>query len=118
VQYAHARICSVFAQWGGNKAALIEADFSPLKEHHEFDLCRKLEDYSERIELAASEYAPHHIAHYLQALAASLHSYYNAHQFLVADEKLKIARLALIEAVRYVLADGLKLLGVNAPEKM
>lgn len=118
VQYAHARICSVFAQWGGDSQKLLNVDLTPLCENHEFDLCRRLEDYPERIELAASEYAPHHIAHYLQALAAALHSYYNAHQFLVDSETIKMARLSLIEAVRRVISDGLGLLGVDAPEKM
>jgi len=67
---------------------------------------------------AARDFAPHMVAFYLRELAGEFHSYYNAERVLVADERLKLARLALILAVRQVLQNGLALLGVSAPEKM
>jgi arginyl-tRNA synthetase len=70
------------------------------------------------IESAATELSPHLIAFYLKDLAADFHSYYNASRFLVEDESLKLARLALIMAAAQVMRNGLKLLGVTAPEKM
>ncbi|MGH8672179.1 MAG: arginine--tRNA ligase [Burkholderiales bacterium] len=119
VQYAHARICSVFAQWGGEVADLAaQADPSALTRPHELDLLQRLGDYPEVLEDAAYERAPHLIAYYLKELAASLHSYYNAEQFLVPEQRTKLARLALIAAVREVIRSGLSMLGVSCPEKM
>lgn len=118
IQYAHARICSVFAQWGGEPDTLLDVDLSTLVSPRETTLLSRLADYPETIENAAREYAPHLVAYYLKELAAELHSYYNAEQFLVADETLKRARLALILATRVVLQSGLALLGVSSPEKM
>lgn len=79
---------------------------------------QRLSMFPEVVETAAVELAPHMIANYLRELAADLHSYYNAEQFLVADEGLKLARLALVHATQRVLKNGLHLLGVSAPEKM
>ena len=118
IQYAHARICGVFAQWGGDPDSLRDADLSVLASARETSLLTRLADYPETIANAAREYAPHLIAYYLKDLAAELHSYYNAEQFLVADDTLKHARLALILATRVVLQSGLALLGVSSPEKM
>ena len=118
VQYAHARIHSVLAKWGGDPGLLAQAALAPLDSPQEFALMQWLREYPETIELAAREYAPHMVAFYLKDLAAALHSYYNAVQFLVDDEPLKLARLALITAVATVLRDGLALLGVSAPETM
>lgn len=118
IQYAHARICSVLNQWGGNPASLKAVDLSTLTEEHELTLLQRLAEFPETIENAAQELAPHVIAYYLKDLAGELHSYYNAQQFLVADEALRNARLALILATRQVLQTGLRLLGVSAPEKM
>ncbi len=118
VQYAHARIHSVLAKWGGDPGLLAHAALDPLDSPQEFALMQWLREYPETIELAAREYAPHMVAFYLKDLAAALHSYYNAVQFLVDDEPLKLARLALITAVATVLRDGLALLGVSAPETM
>ena len=70
------------------------------------------------MEVAARELAPHMLAYYLKDLAADLHTYYNAEKFLVPDESVKRARLCLILATRQVLSNGLKLLGVSAPERM
>ena len=118
IQYAHARICAVLAQWGGDTGNLIHADLSPLTTEHELTLLQRLAEFPEVVETAAEELAPHSIANYLKELASDLHSYYNAHQFLVEDEKTRAARLSLITATRYVLKAGLDLLGVNAPESM
>ncbi len=118
IQYAHARICSVLNQWGGDAASLNDVDTSPLNTVHETALMQRLSEFQEIVENAALELAPHMIANYLKELASDLHSYYNAEQFLVADEALKLARLALIGATQQVLKNGLHLLGVSAPEKM
>ena len=118
IQYAHARISAVLAQWGGERKALLQADVSLLDSEYETALLQKLIDYPQVIENAAQELAPHLIAFYLKELAASFHSYYNASRFLVDDETLKLARLALIVAVAQVIHNGLALLGVSAPEKM
>ncbi|MBL8522960.1 MAG: arginine--tRNA ligase [Betaproteobacteria bacterium] len=118
VQYAHARICSVLAQWGGDVASLRGADLSPLTSKYESDLLRAMADFPELLAAAARELAPHLVCVYLSDLAAKLHSYYNAEKFLVEDEKLKLARLALILATRQVLKNGLAVVGVSAPEKM
>ena len=118
VQYAHARICRVLEQWGGDVATLTRADISPLTSVYESELMRTLADFPETLSLAARELAPHIVANYLGDLAAKLHSYYNAERFLLDDEALKHARLALIVAVRQVIRNGLAVLGVSAPEKM
>jgi len=118
IQYAHARICSVLNQWGGEVASLGSIDLSPLDTSHETALMQRLGEFPEAVENAAQELAPHIIAYYLKDLASDLHSYYNAQQFLVANEALKLARLALISATQQVLKNGLSLLGVSAPEKM
>ena len=75
-------------------------------------------EYPETVESAAHDFAPHYIAFYLKDLASEFHSYYNATHFLVAEEDVRHARLALVAAVRQVLANGLALLGVSAPDKM
>jgi arginyl-tRNA synthetase len=77
-----------------------------------------LSRYPEIIESAANNHEPHQIAHYLRELANDFHTYYNAHQFLVEDSALRNARLTLIQATRQVLANGLGLLGVSAPDSM
>ncbi|MDO9102198.1 MAG: arginine--tRNA ligase [Candidatus Nitrotoga sp.] len=118
IQYAHARICSVLGQWGGDVAALHHADVSTLESDYERALLQRLIDYPQVIESAAEDLAPHLIAFYLKDLAADFHSYYNASRFLVEEEGIKLARLALIAAVAQVMRNGLVLLGVSAPEKM
>lgn len=118
IQYAHARICRVLNQWQGDADSLSSVDLSPLTAEHELALLQRLAEFPEVVETAAQELAPHSIANYLKDLASDLHSYYNAHQFLVEDEKVRLARLSLITATRYVLKSGLELLGVNAPESM
>ena len=118
VQYAHARICSVLEQWGGDAGALPAADAGRLESEHELALLARLMEYPEVVESAARELAPHLIAFYLRELTGAFHSYYNASRILVEDESVKRARLALAAAVRQVLRNGLALLGVSAPGKM
>jgi arginyl-tRNA synthetase len=118
IQYAHARVCSVLGQWGGDAAGLVNADLGPLVEEQELQLLQKLLDYPEQIESAARDLAPHQVAFYLKELAAVFHSYYNSTRFLVDDPKQRDARLALACAVRQVLKNGLGILGVGAPEAM
>ncbi len=118
IQYAHARICSVLGQWGGDVAVLHQADVSTLESDYERALLQRLIDYPQVIESAAEDLAPHLIAFYLKDLAADFHSYYNASRFLVEEEGIKLGRLALIAAVAQVMRNGLILLGVSAPEKM
>ena len=115
VQYAHARVCSLFAQSGGG---LKEFSLEKLSGERELSLARRLEEFPELLAAAARELAPHSLAFYLRELAAEFHSYYNAERILVDDEALRAARLALCAAVRQTLANGLSLLGVSAPEKM
>ncbi len=118
VQYAHARICSVLSQWGGDEAMLISVDLSALTSPREASLLATLADFPEVLKKAADELGPHQIAFYLRELAGELHSYYNAERVLVDDSVLKHARLALLLATRQVLANGLALLGVSAPARM
>jgi arginyl-tRNA synthetase len=118
IQYAHARICSVLEQWGGNRALLLGVEVTALQSDYEKTLLQRLMDYPQVIESAAEDLAPHLVAFYLKDLAADFHSYYNASRFLVEDENIKQARLALVAAVAQVMKNGLALLGVTAPEKM
>jgi arginyl-tRNA synthetase len=118
IQYAHARVCSVLAQWGGDEASLRDADVASLVSAHEATLLKQLMEFPEVLEGAARDLAPHNIAFYLKELAGEFHSYYNAERFLIEDAALTRARLALALAVRQVLRNGLALLGVTAPEKM
>ena len=118
VQYAHARLCSVFAEWGEDKSTLAEADLTRLVSPHEVAVMKRLMDYPDTVALAARTLAPHLIAYYLQDLAGDFHAWYNAEKFLVEDATLKAARLALAWAIQQTLVNGLSLLGVSAPEKM
>jgi arginyl-tRNA synthetase len=118
VQYAHARICSVLNQWGGAEAELVKADLAPLTGERELGLCGRLQSFPEVIAQAAADFAPHALAFYLRDLAGDFHSWYNAERLLVEDEAQKRARLALAVAVRQVLRNGLRILGVSAPEAM
>jgi len=118
VQYAHARICSVLREWGGDPGSLAGADLSPLVSNYEIALVQLLAEFPALLARAAREFSPHLVTFFLGDVAAKLHSYYNAERFLVEDEQLKKARLALIVAARQVIANGLSVLGVSAPEKM
>jgi arginyl-tRNA synthetase len=123
VQYAHARICSVLAAWGGDDweaklPSLKNADLSLLTAPREIALMQRLAEYPEMLAVAAAEMAPHQLAFYLKDCAADLHSYYNAERVLVDDLALRDARAALLLATRQVIANGLALAGVSAPQKM
>ena len=122
LQYAHARICSVLRQAGmtpeAAAAALADADTSPLGSTYEQTLLRRIADFPDELAAAARDAAPHQVTFYLKDLAQEFHSYYNAERFLVDDEKLKRARLALAVATGQVLKNGLAVLGISAPVQM
>ncbi len=122
IQYAHARIASVFRQLGERSLEWDSdngrASLSQLNEPQEKSLMTSLSRYPEVIELAANNRAPQHLVHYLRDLANDFHTYYNAHAFIVDDAGLRDARLLLIAATRVVIANGLAILGVSAPETM
>ena len=122
IQYAHARVCSVQRKlaeqgvtWDSNAAL---DHLGRLEEEHEKNLLRRLDRYPEVVAGAAQAAEPHTVASYLRELAGDFHTYYNAHKVLVDDPALRDARLALSAAVRQVIANGLDLLGVSAPESM
>jgi arginyl-tRNA synthetase len=122
IQYAYARICSVFRQLAQKDISWRPGEniqsLSYLIEKEEQILMRVLSRYPEIIENAALNYEPHALATYLRDLATVFHGYYNSHQFLVDDDFLRSARLHLISAVKQVLSNGLTLLGVTSPEEM
>lgn len=118
VQYAHARICSVLAQAGESETALADADPATLTAPHELILLRRLAQYPGLLQQATSELAPHQLAFWLRDCAADFHAWYNHHRILAADTATRAARLRLAAATRQVLANGLHLLGVRAPDKM
>ncbi len=122
VQYAHARVASVLRQAGiepsAASARLGGVDLSPLASDHEIALMRRLADFPDEVAAAAADFAPHQVTFYLKDLAQEFHSYYTAERFLVDDERLRDARLALAVAAGQVLANGLSILGIAAPERM
>ncbi|ACL71362.1 Arginine--tRNA ligase [Thioalkalivibrio sulfidiphilus HL-EbGr7] len=122
IQYAHARVCSVLRQMEAkglkHDPSHGEAKLSLLTESHEQEILATLARFPEVIEAAALVEEPHQIANYLRELANDFHTYYNAHQFLVDEPAIRDARLSLILAVRQVIANGLGLLGVSAPQEM
>ena len=122
VQYAHARVCSVFRQLSERGLAwdrrIGESNLGYLTQDHEQVLLSMLARYPEVVSSAAMGYTPHSLAHYLMDLARDFHTYYNAHQFIIEDQTLSQARLTLVAAVRQVIANGLLILGVSAPETM
>jgi arginyl-tRNA synthetase len=120
IQYAHARICSVFRQANekGFESNLEEANLSLLTEEVEKNILRELSRYKSVIESAAIQYEPHQLAYYLRDLATQFHSYYNACTFILEDQDLTQARLSLIHAAKQILRNGLSILGVGAPESM
>ena len=118
VQYAHARICSVLAAWGGDIASLGQVSLAALNSSPAQSMMLLLAKYPEMLSAAAADFAPHDVTFYLRELAACYHSYYDAERILVDDEGIKLARLALVAATAQVLHNGLAVLGVSAPQKM
>ena len=122
IQYAHARVASVFRQLDEKSLSWDEESgreqLELLVEPQEKTLMTTLSRYPEVVELAANNRAPQHLVHYLRDLANDFHTYYNAHAFIVDDADLRNARLYLITATRTVIANGLGIIGVSAPEKM
>ena len=122
IQYAHARICSVFRQMNEMGYSFIKSeklsDLSVLSEPNEFKLLASLTKYPDAIENAAINFEPHILAYYLKELANDFHTYYNASKFLVDDNLIRNARLSLILSTKQVIKDGLSLLGVSSPEEM
>ncbi|MFB5269139.1 arginine--tRNA ligase [Paenibacillus enshidis] len=121
VQYAHARVCSVFRQaeeQGLTVLPLSEVNLSRLKAEHEYDLLRKIGELPDEVTTAAASYAPHRMIRYVYELASMFHSYYKAERVITEDAEQTQARLALLAAVRTVIANVLRLVGVTAPERM
>ena len=118
VQYAHARICSILRQWAGDEASLKNVSLEGLNSSASDTLLRRLAEYSDMLTDSAKEMTPHSVAFYLRDLAGDFHTFYNADRVLVDDESLRLARLALLSAAKQVIANGLAILGVSAPEKM
>ncbi|MFI9655020.1 arginine--tRNA ligase [Guyparkeria sp. GHLCS8-2] len=123
IQYAHARVASVLRQLPlrglSHEPQVGREAYARLTEPHEQALFKRLSQYPALIERAALAHEPHQVVHYLRDLAQDFHSYYNAHAFLLGeDAPLRNARLNLVLATRQVLANGLALLGVNAPDEM
>ena len=124
LQYAHARICSVFAQAREKgytvptEAEAAQADLSVLESEQAAALANRMADYGKTLAIAARDLAPHLICVYLKELAADFHAFYNSDRVLVDDERVRTARLALLLAARRVLENGLTVLGVSAPERM
>ena len=122
IQYAHARVSSVFRQLEERSLTFDQqqglASLELLNEDHEQELVKGMSGYSELIARAGAQHEPHQLTYYLRDLAQALHAYYNAHQFIVDDEALRNARLCLIKAAQQIIRNGLDLLGVSAPEQM
>ncbi|MMZ63564.1 Arginine--tRNA ligase [compost metagenome] len=121
VQYAHARICSIFRQAEEQGVAIPspeQVNLGKLTAEHEYDLLRKMGELPEEIAVAAENYAPHRLVRYVYELSAMLHSYYRAERVITEDAEQTAARLVLLGAVRTVIANVLKLIGVSAPERM
>ncbi|MFD0590501.1 arginine--tRNA ligase [Paenibacillus sp. GCM10027627] len=121
VQYAHARICSIFRQ--AEEQGIATADFSgvqlqKLNTEAEYDLLRKIGELPKEIEEAAAQFAPHRLIRYVYELASEFHSYYRAERVITEDADQTQARLALLAALRLTIANVLRLVGVSAPEKM
>ncbi|MCP4881766.1 MAG: arginine--tRNA ligase, partial [Gammaproteobacteria bacterium] len=122
IQYAHARICSMITKLESEGMVWDQdlglANLALLEQPAEIALMQQLELYPEIISHAAVAHEPHQVAHYLRDLAGNFHTYYNAHRMKIDDANLRNARLTLSACTRQVLANGLQLLGVDAPELM
>ena len=122
VQYAHARICSVWKQLDINNLTWDKTlgleKIAVLTNGVEKSLMNNLSRFPEVISTAANNYEPHLLTNFLQEIANQFHSYYNSFKFLIEEEDLRNARLCLVAAIQQVIKNGLKLLGISAPESM
>ncbi len=118
VQYAHARICSILRSWGGNESELLLANLDLLESRAAHGLMQRLGEFPEVLADAARDLGPHAIAFYLRDLASDFHSFYNSDRVLVEEQDIRLARVSLLLATKQVLNNGLKLLGVSAPDQM
>lgn len=122
VQYAYARIKSIFKEMESRKIKLVpvkNVDFNELKEEQESELIKKLACFPGLVVECATTYEPHHLTTYLRELAGIFHSYYKKHKVLLLDQKEKMqARLYLVKSVRQVIENGLQLIGTSLPERM
>jgi arginyl-tRNA synthetase len=118
VQYAHARICRIIEKSGLSSEQLDQADLSPLTGNKEALLLAKLASYPDMLQHALGELGPHQVAFYLRELSGQMHSYLGEIHILTEDMQVRAARVALLRAIRQVIANGLAMLGVSAPETM
>jgi len=118
IQYAHARICSVLKKSNAQIMDLERADLTLLDTEKEIEIQKTLNQYPGLIERAAKSSEPHLLCYYLKDLSGLFHSYYNSEKFIIEDKKLMASRLFLLKGVKQVLANGLSILGIKAPEEM
>jgi arginyl-tRNA synthetase len=118
IQYAHARVCSVLSQWGGDEGSLVNANLARLETPRELAIANKLAAFPEVIVSASNDLSPHQVAFYLKDLASEFHGWYNAERMLVEDVELREARVAMALAIRQVIRNGMGLLGVSCPQSM
>lgn len=120
IQYAYARICSIFRQLEENNMSFNynKNYLNLLMEEEELSIIKKLYSYPDVIINSSAKYEPHLLTNYMKELAQEIHSYYNKYQVLVKNEDLRNARLALIKSARYVFENSSKIIGIDMPEKM
>ena len=120
VQYAHARICSIFRQLKKEKNKFLYSKecLVNLREEEELNIINKLTSYPDVILSATQKYEPHLITNYVRELAQEIHAYYNKHQILVENDDLRNARLSLIQAAKYIFQNSAKIIGIDMPEEM